>query len=383
MEVFSADIVQYPLFVGSDVLLKIPSTQLEKATIDIENLKNCLESDKAIYSDCMNKVLKLQNEINHNINFNLDMFNRIHENNNEIKSNLSNLKNFIEANSNSNSNNSDKLFSMISCLKDFTSVIANDALQSKTEFKTTIKRIEQLEQEIHNVTSNDTSLILENMKKRLATIESRVEPDTDIIYAKQEDLECINFDTDIKIARLRQELENLIQLIRNQLEAHSIRIRLLEDSIAELKHVFTTSDLHQDNKIMIIQERLEKLEKTSTSSVYANYPAMVDGPMMVFCDKNGQLGTNTSSERYKENISNIGNFSSIIHKLRPVSFTYKSDKSKKIQYGLIGEEVERVFPEIVCFNEKDEIVGISYHNLIPLLLNEVKTIKKDIDMIKK
>ena len=51
----------------------------------------------------------------------------------------------------------------------------------------------------------------------------------------------------------------------------------------------------------------------------------------------GQLGTVPSSERYKENIEPMGNTS--VLDLEPVTFSYRSDPSKAIQYGLIAEQV--------------------------------------------
>jgi hypothetical protein len=42
------------------------------------------------------------------------------------------------------------------------------------------------------------------------------------------------------------------------------------------------------------------------------------------------------------------------------------------QYGLVAEEVAEVYPELVLKGEKDEIEGVQYQGLIPLLVNEVQ-----------
>jgi hypothetical protein len=42
------------------------------------------------------------------------------------------------------------------------------------------------------------------------------------------------------------------------------------------------------------------------------------------------------------------------------------------QYGLVAEEVAKVYPELVLKGEKGEIEGVQYQGLIPLLVNEVQ-----------
>jgi hypothetical protein len=44
----------------------------------------------------------------------------------------------------------------------------------------------------------------------------------------------------------------------------------------------------------------------------------------------------------------------------------------ELQYGLIAEEVDRVFPELVVRDEAGKIEGVRYDELAPMLLNEVQ-----------
>jgi hypothetical protein len=93
----------------------------------------------------------------------------------------------------------------------------------------------------------------------------------------------------------------------------------------------------------------------------------------VLIDSNGQLGTISSSRRYKQDITDMGDASSRLLRLRPVTFRYKKpfkDGSKPIQYGLVAEEVAQVFPELAVFNAKGQPETVKYHLLAPLLLNE-------------
>ncbi len=68
--------------------------------------------------------------------------------------------------------------------------------------------------------------------------------------------------------------------------------------------------------------------------------------------------------------------SSSILNLRPVSFTYKSDKKQTKQFGLIAEEVDKVFSGIVLHNENGQAETVQYQALPVLLLNELQ--KQDI-----
>lgn len=89
----------------------------------------------------------------------------------------------------------------------------------------------------------------------------------------------------------------------------------------------------------------------------------------VLVDSNGQLGTISSSQRFKENIADIGDLSSKLYGLRPVTFNYKADTSKKLTYGLIAEEVLEVLPDIVVRGLDGEIETVQYHLLVPLMLD--------------
>jgi Chaperone of endosialidase len=58
-----------------------------------------------------------------------------------------------------------------------------------------------------------------------------------------------------------------------------------------------------------------------------------------------------SSARYKRDIRDMGAASSGLMKLRPVVFRYRSDPQGQQQYGLIAEEVARVYPELVDYDK--------------------------------
>jgi hypothetical protein len=91
----------------------------------------------------------------------------------------------------------------------------------------------------------------------------------------------------------------------------------------------------------------------------------------------GQLGVLASSERYKTSITAIGSNTEKLQRLRPVSFHLKSDPDGAVQYGLIAEEVDKVYPELVIRDARGRIQGVRYEELAPMLLNEMQHERKE------
>jgi len=86
----------------------------------------------------------------------------------------------------------------------------------------------------------------------------------------------------------------------------------------------------------------------------------------------GQLGVLASSERYKTAITSMGENTEKLRQLRPVSFHLKTDPTGTVQYGLIAEEVDKVYPELVIRDDAGKIQGVRYDELAPMLLNEMQ-----------
>ncbi len=106
----------------------------------------------------------------------------------------------------------------------------------------------------------------------------------------------------------------------------------------------------------------------------------------VLVNSTGVMGTTTSSLRYKDNVDDMK--SSSIYDLRPVTFTYKksewiNDQDAKVkQFGLIAEEVLKLFPELVTYDMNGVINAIRYHQLIPMILKEIQKLKVEVELLK-
>jgi hypothetical protein len=107
------------------------------------------------------------------------------------------------------------------------------------------------------------------------------------------------------------------------------------------------------------------------------------GGVEVFCNTSGQLGTISSSIRYKEEVKDMASYSNKIFDLRPVTFYYKNDIERIPQSGLLAEEVAPIYPDLVIFNDNGEPETVRYHFLPILLLNELQQQQKIINGMQK
>jgi hypothetical protein len=116
--------------------------------------------------------------------------------------------------------------------------------------------------------------------------------------------------------------------------------------------------------------RIGKTNQTKTfiSGIYGTTTGLAG--IAVYVDANGQLGTNPSSGRFKEEIADLNNGDDI-YLLRPVSFRYKKEVfhgDQSLQYGLIAEEAEKVNPGLIAYDKNGEIFTVRYQFLTPLLI---------------
>ena len=91
---------------------------------------------------------------------------------------------------------------------------------------------------------------------------------------------------------------------------------------------------------------------------------------------------NASSDyRIKKDVVTLDETFSVDN-LRPV--TYNNTQLKKQDIGLIAHELQEVYPELVT-GEKDgeEMQSVNYIGLIPILINEIKMLKKELSDFKK
>jgi hypothetical protein len=92
--------------------------------------------------------------------------------------------------------------------------------------------------------------------------------------------------------------------------------------------------------------------------------------MPVLIDSAGQLGTASSSRRFKTDITPIDKASESIFALKPVRFRYKVHSDTTPQFGLIAEEVAGVNPDLVIYDADGKPYTVRYDAVNAMLLNE-------------
>ena len=78
----------------------------------------------------------------------------------------------------------------------------------------------------------------------------------------------------------------------------------------------------------------------------------------VLIDPDGQLGTMSSSRRFKDDIKPMDKASEAVLALKPVTFHYKSDKTNRPEFGLIAEDVAAVNHDLVVRDENGDIYTV-------------------------
>jgi hypothetical protein len=114
---------------------------------------------------------------------------------------------------------------------------------------------------------------------------------------------------------------------------------------------------------------------SQTAAYIAGIYGMNVAGVPVQINANGQLGAATSSLRFKEHVRDMGDSTAALMKLRPVTFFYKPEYAigeRTLQYGLIAEEVARIYPELVAYDKDGQPYSVRYQYLSTMLLNELQ-----------
>ena len=90
-----------------------------------------------------------------------------------------------------------------------------------------------------------------------------------------------------------------------------------------------------------------------------------------------------SDSRLKENVEVIENALSKVQAMRGVTFTRNDVENKEERHaGVIAQEVEVVFPEVVSENNEG-IKNVAYGNMVGLLIEAIKELKDEVNELKR
>ncbi|MCG2694868.1 tail fiber domain-containing protein [Candidatus Parcubacteria bacterium] len=88
----------------------------------------------------------------------------------------------------------------------------------------------------------------------------------------------------------------------------------------------------------------------------------------------------SSDERLKKNISEIDNVLEKVSQIRGVTYNWKDENmGTDTEVGVIAQEVEKVFPQLVFTDPNTGLKSVSYEKLTPVLIEAVKELKTQKD----
>lgn len=105
---------------------------------------------------------------------------------------------------------------------------------------------------------------------------------------------------------------------------------------------------------------------------YANLPNSSGGETVYWGANTQRFVYHGSSRKYKKDITSVtAKEAQKILKLNPVTFVYKDDEEEALQYGLIAEEVYKLYPEMIGM-KKGEVDSMHYEQLWAPLIKIVQ-----------
>jgi hypothetical protein len=93
----------------------------------------------------------------------------------------------------------------------------------------------------------------------------------------------------------------------------------------------------------------------------------------------GDLSIN-SDARLKANIISLGSTLAKLLQIDGKTYTMKKDENKKQKIGVLAQDIEKVFPELV--SESNGVKSVNYQGLVPVLINALKEQQVEIDRLK-
>jgi hypothetical protein len=130
-----------------------------------------------------------------------------------------------------------------------------------------------------------------------------------------------------------------------------------------------------------------RVDTEGRRNLYLSTQSTGNNGLVYFLNPNGEIGSittngsatsyNTSSDaRLKENITDSEDAGNKIDTIQVRQFDWKADGAHQ-SYGMIAQELMTVAPEAVSGDpESNEMMGVDYSKLIPMLVKEVQSLRK-------
>ncbi len=121
-----------------------------------------------------------------------------------------------------------------------------------------------------------------------------------------------------------------------------------------------------ENTAFVIGNGINSSNKSDAFKVMFNGDATLAGNLSI-----------NSDARLKANIISLGSTITKLLQIDGKSYTMKNDENKKQKIGLLAQDIEKVFPELV--SESNGIKSVNYQGLVPVLINALKEQQNEIE----
>ena len=136
-------------------------------------------------------------------------------------------------------------------------------------------------------------------------------------------------------------------------------------------HLYVTGDIDAEGDISA-ENISAGGDVRAIGTFYANLPSSSGGETVYWGTSTQRFVYHGSSRKYKKDITSVtAKEAQKILKLNPVTFVYKDDEEEALQYGLIAEEVYKLYPEMIGM-KKGEVDSMHYEQLWAPLIKIVQ-----------
>jgi hypothetical protein len=142
-----------------------------------------------------------------------------------------------------------------------------------------------------------------------------------------------------------------------------------QDTTQFVKHFVSNTRL-----VVWIKKTVDKL----------SYITLVDDTQNVLIPKDlvvfGSIN-NPSDSRLKDNVIAIDDCQRI-NELIPCKYTFIGDATRRTHYGIMAQDLEKVYPSLVNDTVLDGIKTVNYLELVPILVCKVNAMQTEIDELR-
>ena len=122
--------------------------------------------------------------------------------------------------------------------------------------------------------------------------------------------------------------------------------------------------------VLLVGNGTDATTRSNVLEFYKNGNLLIWGSLFQFSD-----------EKLKKDIKPLANSLKRISGLNGYNYTWKSkDVDEGLQTGMLAQEVEKIFPELIAKNQKGEL-AVNYEGMIPHLVEAIKELQQQIAVL--